>query len=156
VGFWNAYQRYAKQVDFLDALVKQNPHLTARFELGTSYKGRTIVGITIGTSFSNSQQKPVIWIEGGIHAREWITPATVTYFAQQLVNKFNAGDSVVVAILNYFGIYIMPVLNSDGYEFSHQNNSLEVSHLNSKLRESTLHLFHLVPFVAQNPWAILS
>ena len=30
-------------------------------------------------------QKPTIFIEGGIHAREWISPATVTLFIHELV-----------------------------------------------------------------------
>ena len=24
--------------------------------------------------------KPVLWVDGGIHAREWIAPATMMYF----------------------------------------------------------------------------
>jgi murein tripeptide amidase MpaA len=45
----------------------------------------------------------------GIHAREWISPATVSYFIQQLVEvPANA------KLLQNVDWYIMPVMNPDG------------------------------------------
>lgn len=29
-----------------------------------------------------------VWIDGGIHAREWITPAVVTYLADQVTKNY--------------------------------------------------------------------
>lgn len=38
---------------------------------------------------SNGHQDNVgVWIDGGIHAREWISPAVVTYLADQVVKSF--------------------------------------------------------------------
>lgn len=57
---------------------------------------------------------PIILIDGGIHAREWIAPAVVLYVLQQLVeNEENS------ALLDGIDWYLLPVLNPDGYEFSH-------------------------------------
>lgn len=40
---------------------------------------------------SNGNPKnKAIFIDGGIHAREWISPATVTYFINNIVEKFNS------------------------------------------------------------------
>lgn len=108
-GFWNAYQRYARHVELVDALVAQNSAIASKLTIGTSAEGRTIVAIRIGANSSPS--KKIIWIEGGIHAREWISPATVTYFAQFLVNKYKANDATTVDVLNYFDIIIVPSLN---------------------------------------------
>lgn len=122
-GFWNTYQRWSQHLALVDALVAQNPAIVARISLGNSYLGNPLIVARIGAN-SAASAKPVIWLEGGIHAREWISPATVTYFAQQLVNRFNAGDPVAVDLLNYFDFYIVPVLNVDGYEYSHTNERL--------------------------------
>ena len=31
--------------------------------------------------------KPAVWIDGGIHAREWIAPATATWIIKELVEN---------------------------------------------------------------------
>jgi hypothetical protein len=31
--------------------------------------------------------KKAVWIDGGIHAREWISPATVTWMLKELVEN---------------------------------------------------------------------
>ena len=57
-------------------------------------------------------RKPNIWIEAGIHAREWIAPAMATYIIDQLLH--NAQDG----FLDELNFHILPIANPDGYEFS--------------------------------------
>ena len=45
----------------------------------------------------------------GIHAREWISPATVTYVMNNLVTRPEYGQ-----LLNMFDFFILPVTNPDG------------------------------------------
>lgn len=116
-GFWSRYQRFDQHGALVDALASKNPSLVQKVTFGRSFQGRSLIAARVGVN-SNSQ-KPVVWIQGGIHAREWISPATVTYFLQQLVNKYTAGDAEVTELLTYFDIYIVPVLNADGYEYTH-------------------------------------
>ena len=54
----------------------------------------------------------------GIHAREWISPATVTYIMTELLN--NAEEHA--DILDKFDFYVMPLINPDGYEYTHTND----------------------------------
>lgn len=49
---------------------------------------------------------PAIWIDGGIHAREWISPAAVTYVIDYLVENSDSLEA---------DYYILPVANPDGY-----------------------------------------
>ncbi|XP_059083604.1 carboxypeptidase B-like isoform X2 [Tigriopus californicus] len=64
--------------------------------------------------------KPAIWIDGGIHAREWISPASVTYMLSELVEN----SAYHQDLLSKYSFYIMPVMNPDGYEYTHTNDRL--------------------------------
>jgi hypothetical protein len=54
-----------------------------------------------------------------IHAREWISLATVTYIMNELVS--NPVDN---ALLDEVDFYFLPVINPDGFAFTHSNNRM--------------------------------
>ena len=62
----------------------------------------------------------------GIHAREWVSPTSGLYTIEQIIqNHINAikgdpFDEDVVAV----DWYIMPLLNPDGYEYSHTHDRM--------------------------------
>lgn len=58
--------------------------------------------------------RPIVVVDAGIHAREWIAPMTAVYFMQQLVEN----SAYYADILNRVDIVIIPQINPDGYEFS--------------------------------------
>ena len=59
-------------------------------------------------------------IPSGIHAREWIAPASVTYIIRELVEN----RSKLPKELLDLDFYILPVFNPDGYEYSHTNDRM--------------------------------
>jgi hypothetical protein len=61
-----------------------------------------------------SNKKSLIF-EGTHHAREWISPATVNWFLNELLTS---SDTEVKAIANTYDLYFFPVTNPDGYEYS--------------------------------------
>jgi len=65
--------------------------------------------------------KPAIWIDGGIHAREWISPAAVTYWMKELVVE-NEKHPKLTEKLDW---YILPVMNPDGYEYSREKGKID-------------------------------
>ena len=46
----------------------------------------------------------------GIHAREWISPATTTYIIKELVENSRQNQDLI----DFFDFYILPVANPDG------------------------------------------
>ncbi|CAG2109692.1 unnamed protein product, partial [Medioppia subpectinata] len=116
------YQRLAKIHAFLDAITAQYPNIAGVESVGLSHEERDLKLIRIGVGQQN-KNKPIIFMEAGIHAREWISPATVQFFAQELVQKYGT-DSDVTDLLETFDFYILPVLNVDGYEYTHTNSRL--------------------------------
>ena len=57
--------------------------------------------------------KPHVWIEAGIHAREWIASAVATYLVDQLLN-----DPTSLSLVSNLNFHILPLANPDGYEYS--------------------------------------
>lgn len=64
--------------------------------------------------------KITIWNFVGAHAREWISPATVTYIIRELVENRANYESFVSDV----DFHIVPVLNVDGYHYSHSKNRM--------------------------------
>lgn len=64
----------------------------------------------IKVSNGDRRAKDAVWIDGGIHAREWVSPAAVTYMLTEFVEKSQNYRN----ILDRFDIYILPVANPDG------------------------------------------
>lgn len=80
--------------------------------MGKTYKGRYQYGVKIS---SGNPDNPVIFIDAGIHAREWIAPATALYIIHQLAE--NASVSWMYQNVDW---YILPVFNPDGYEYTRE------------------------------------
>ena len=47
----------------------------------------------------------------GIHAREWISPATATFIMKQLVERNYENQDLT----DFYDFYILPVANPDGW-----------------------------------------
>ncbi|KZR99500.1 putative Carboxypeptidase B, partial [Daphnia magna] len=120
---WTSYHRLSNIYAFLTYLNTTYPRLVQLINIGSSYEKRPLYVIRISSSPSPGT-RPAIWIDGGFHAREWISPAVATYIIQQLVEvPANA------KLLSNVDWYIMPVVNPDGfklkgYEYSHTRDRL--------------------------------
>ena len=71
----------------LDALVTRYPGKAVTFSLGQTYQGRDMKAIRISNNVASSGSKPIIWVDGGIHAREWVSSATVMYIVNSLLGE---------------------------------------------------------------------
>lgn len=65
-------------------------------------------------------RRSTVIIEGGIHAREWIAPAFVTYMIHQILHSPEGDDDKLRDIAMTYEWYFIPCLNPDGYEYSHK------------------------------------
>ncbi|KAJ9594113.1 hypothetical protein L9F63_014429 [Diploptera punctata] len=113
---WHSYHRLADIHGFLDYLAQTYPQLVSVETIGNSIEGRPLKVVKI----SGQPGSPAIWLDGGIHAREWISPASVTYIISELVENRDAHGEAVKNI----DWYILPVVNPDGYEYSHRSDRL--------------------------------
>ena len=73
----NVYHRYDTIVAYLQDISSRH-HFVQLLDLGRSHENRTIFGVKIGVS-PLGDETPSVVIDGGMHAREWITPATAIF-----------------------------------------------------------------------------
>ncbi len=60
-------------------------------------------------------RNPVMWIDSGIHAREWIGPSSALYMIDHLLAKLGNDESDLVDDMDWI---FLPVVNPDGYEYT--------------------------------------
>ncbi|XP_037396300.1 carboxypeptidase A1-like [Pygocentrus nattereri] len=104
---------------FIDMLVKENPRLLRKIEIGHSYEKRSLNVL----HFSTGPNRPGIWIDTGIHSREWITQASGTWFAKKIATDYGRDDALT-AILDNYDIFLEIVTNPDGYDYTHKTNRM--------------------------------
>jgi len=110
-----AYHTYADVITWVNQLPRRFPHLVTLVTLGKSYQGRDLLAIKIA---SNKTQNPVgLWYDGGLHAREWITTATVLWMTNQLLEEYGV-DPVVTSLIDNLVITVLPIHNPDGYDYT--------------------------------------
>ena len=70
--------------------------------------------------FFRIQNNSTIFIESTIHASEWITVATATY----ILNEFlTSNDPEVQALAESYDWIFVPIVNVDGYSYTHSTVS---------------------------------
>lgn len=103
---------------FLKKQVKRHPKLITLESVGKSFENRDLWLVKISNSgFDGS--KPVIFIEAGTHAREWIPVMTTISLINELTE--NANQYPEMFDVDWM---ILPVLNPDGYEYSHTKDRM--------------------------------
>ncbi|XP_039950704.1 zinc carboxypeptidase A 1-like [Bactrocera tryoni] len=123
---WREYHELDDTYAWLRTLTEKYPEQVSLFVAGKSYEAREILGVKISYSSSRADEaaramKPGIFIEGGMHAREWISPATTTYIINQLLTSTNAD---VRKVAESYVWYLVPHSNPDGYVYTHTTNRL--------------------------------
>lgn len=65
-------------------------------------------------NFGNTPKKSIVF-EGGHHAKEWISPATVTWMLNELLSS---KDPEIRKLAEAYEWHIVPVTNPDGYSYT--------------------------------------
>ncbi|XP_045504991.1 carboxypeptidase B-like [Colias croceus] len=112
---YEGFYRYDKILDHMQTIentYESSTEIDAKLVIGgQTDEGRPLVYLRI-TNYSNTS-KPVIIIEGGIIPREWITVPAVLNMVDKVIEDRNFLD-------NFVWIFV-PVVNPDGYEYTHTN-----------------------------------
>ncbi|XP_053665711.1 carboxypeptidase B-like [Anopheles marshallii] len=113
---FNHYWTAQEMNEYIDELTSEFPTLATAVNVGTSTEGRPIRAIRV--SKDNVANRPVVIVEAGIRAREWISPMSANYILHEIVEHYYEFEN----ILDNVNFLVVPLLNPDGYEFSRTTN----------------------------------
>uniref|UniRef100_A0A8C6L825 Carboxypeptidase A6 n=1 Tax=Nothobranchius furzeri TaxID=105023 RepID=A0A8C6L825_NOTFU len=112
---YEVYHSLEEIQNWMFEMNRTHPDLVRMFSVGKSYEGRPLYVLQLGQR--SRPQKKAIWMDCGVHAREWIGPAFCQWFVKEAISSYKY-DLVTTRLLNQLSFYIMPVFNVDGYRFS--------------------------------------
>ena len=115
------YRRLGDYNEELKALAKKNPSLVRLFEMpAPTLEGRTVYGVEIAADVkSGDDGRPVFYMDGVHHAREWPAAEYTQLYAHHLVESFGK-DRKVTDLLRKTRVIIVPIQNPDGFDYSRE------------------------------------
>jgi len=117
---------YRKLEDYnaeMKKLAKDNAGLVKLFEMKRpSLEGRTVYGIEIASNVkdTNYDGRPILYMDGIHHAREWPAAEYPMIFAHHLVDSFGK-DRRVTSLLKRARVILVPIVNPDGFVYSRES-----------------------------------
>ncbi|XP_016842645.1 zinc carboxypeptidase [Nasonia vitripennis] len=106
------FQTLDEIYNWLDNLALAYPNNVEIIVGGKSFEGRPIKGVKL----TFAPGKSGVFIEAGIHAREWLSHSTATFLINELLTS---NDQDVRKLAQSFEWYVFPCFNPDGYAFTH-------------------------------------
>ncbi|XP_034295166.1 mast cell carboxypeptidase A-like [Pantherophis guttatus] len=109
--FYTRYNEWEKIAAWTKRMAKKHAKLISRIKIGKTYEKRPMYVLKVG---KQSYQKKAIFMDCGIHAREWISPAFCQWFVKEAVTTYGI-DKDMTLLLDNINFYVLPVFNIDGY-----------------------------------------
>jgi len=113
---WEDYYPHEDLNAFIQGLADANDFADI-INIGQSYEGRDMNVLAITKA---GPGKPNVWLEAGIHAREWISPAVATFIVRELVEDYAEHPEY----LDNINWYFLPSANPDGYAYTFETDRL--------------------------------
>ncbi|HEV3474012.1 MAG TPA: M14 family metallopeptidase [Actinomycetota bacterium] len=116
-----AYRRLAEYEADLKSLAATYPDLARLIELPEpTLEGRKVYGIEIASDVARQDGRPVFYMDGIHHAREWPAAEMVMMFAWDLLETYGT-DPRVTSIVDGVRTILVPVQNPDGFNHSRES-----------------------------------
>jgi carboxypeptidase A1 len=113
----------------LDYLAAAASGLARVVVIGHSVEGRPIPALRLSSATAVDPARAAILVTGAQHAREWATPMVAMGVAHALVHQL-AFDERVRRVLAHVDVYVVPVVNVDGYVASHEGRRFQRKNMN--------------------------
>jgi MYXO-CTERM domain-containing protein len=138
LGIFDEFWSHVRTLDEIDRRLDQLAQISNGralvLELGRSIEGRPIRALRIlagGDTAADRVSRPAILITGTHHAREWASPMVTVGLAEALVRGY-LSDPRVRRVLNRLAVFVVPVVNVDGYVATHNGQRLRRKNMNHR------------------------
>ncbi|XP_024419876.2 carboxypeptidase O isoform X2 [Desmodus rotundus] len=112
---YNKYHPMEEIYQWMSQISEKYADVVTQHFLGMTYERRPMYYLKISQPSDNT--KKIIWMDCGIHAREWIAPAFCQWFVKEILQNYQ-DNSRIRRFLTYLDFYVLPVLNIDGYIYT--------------------------------------
>ncbi|XP_010623587.1 mast cell carboxypeptidase A [Fukomys damarensis] len=113
------YNNWDKIVAWTEKMVNKHPEMVSRIKIGSTVEDNPLYVLKIG----KDGRRKAIFMDCGIHAREWISPAFCQWFVYQATKSYGK-NKIMTKLLDRMNFYILPVFNVDGYIWSWTQNRM--------------------------------
>ncbi|KFV67184.1 Carboxypeptidase A2, partial [Dryobates pubescens] len=79
------YHTLEELYEELDHIAYEFSKIVKKIKIGESYEKRPLYVLQFSTGGSN---RPAIWLDAGIHSREWVTQASAIWIARKVISGF--------------------------------------------------------------------
>lgn len=115
---WNRFYTAAETNQILAEFHALYPDFTELYSIGESYFGQPLMVLEITNEATGpAEEKPALYVDGGIHAGELTGSAVATYFIGHLLNGYGS-DPRITALLDTRAFYVRPKFNPDGSDLA--------------------------------------
>jgi len=123
LDWFTEFHRFEEIKQWFENLERENKaSMRLVRSIGSSHERRDIFALHIGDGVNS--QKPKIWVQCLIHAREWVSGSVCQYIALELASGMKSNNPKIQQLLQRVQIIMVPVVNPDGYVFSWDRNRL--------------------------------
>ncbi|KAF0874363.1 PLSL protein, partial [Crocuta crocuta] len=120
-SYYEQYHSLNEIYSWMEVITENYPEMVEKIHIGSSYEKYPLYVLKL--SRKGQTAKNAIWIDCGIHAREWISPAFCLWFVGY-VTQFYGKENLYTSLLTHMDFYVMPVVNVDGYDFTWKKNRM--------------------------------
>lgn len=111
---WNRFYTASQTNQMLREFAVLYPELTKVYSVGESYYGQPLMLIEITNEATGpAEEKPALYVDGGIHAAELTGSSVATYLIGHLLNGYG-NDPRITELLDTRVFYVRPKFNPDG------------------------------------------
>ncbi|XP_037597070.1 carboxypeptidase B2 [Cebus imitator] len=114
-SYYERYHSLNEIYSWIELITERHPGMLKKIHIGSSYEKHPLYVLKV--SGKEQTAKNAIWIDCGIHAREWISPAFCLWFIDH-ITRFYGIVNEYTNLLRHMDFYVMPVVNVDGYDYT--------------------------------------
>ncbi|XP_062957606.1 carboxypeptidase B2 [Cynocephalus volans] len=119
-SYYEQYHSLNEIYSWIEVVTERYPDMLKKIHIGSSYEKRPLYVLKV--SGKEQTAKNAMWIDCGMHAREWISPAFCLWFIGSVTKYY--GERTYTRLLSHMDFYVMPVVNVDGYDFTWKKNRM--------------------------------